>query len=251
MELKRYFIELSYKGTNYNGWQIQPNGVTIQGEINKILTLLNHNQPINIVGCGRTDTGVHASKFFAHFDFKSINDTTTFVFKMNNMLPKDIAIHQLTEVKPDAHARFDATSRTYHYNITKNKNPFLIDTALLFTQPLDIEKMNKAASILLTHTNFECFSKVKTDVTNFNCTVTKAQWVKTENGYTFIISANRFLRNMVRAIVGTLLEVGTNKISIKDFEQIILSKNRNQAGKSISANGLFLVEVKYPYKVLY
>ncbi len=247
MELKRYFIELSYKGTNYNGWQIQPKGVTVQGEINAVLTQLNHNNPINIVGCGRTDTGVHASKFFAHFNFKPINDITTFVFKMNNMLPKDIAVHQLIEVDKTAHARFDATSRTYHYHIIINKNPFLVDTALLFTQQLDIKEMNKAASILLTHTNFECFSKVKTDVTNFNCTITKAQWIKTNTGYQFEIQANRFLRNMVRAIVGTLLEIGTNKTSIKDFEQIILSKNRSQAGKSVSANGLFLVDIKYPY----
>jgi tRNA pseudouridine38-40 synthase len=247
MELKRYFIEISYKGTYYRGWQIQPNQVTVQGEIEQVLSKLNHNSPINVIGCGRTDTGVHASQFFAHFDFETVDNLQSFKFKMNKMLPKDIAIHQIFEVNANAHARFDAIKRTYHYHIITNKNPFLIDTSLLFTQPLDFNKMNQASKILMNHTNFECFSKVKTDVTNFNCTVTNAEWIKTENGYMFVISANRFLRNMVRAIVGTLLEVGAGTISIDDLHQIIESKNRSRAGKSVLPNGLFLAEVKYPY----
>jgi tRNA pseudouridine38-40 synthase len=247
MELKRYFIELSYKGTYYRGWQIQPNQITVQGEIEQVLSKLNHNSPINVIGCGRTDTGVHASQFFAHFDFETVDNLQSFKFKMNKMLPKDIAIHQIFEVNANAHARFDAIKRTYHYHIITNKNPFLIDTSLLFTQPLDFNKMNQASKILMNHTNFECFSKVKTDVTNFNCTVTNAEWIKTENGYMFVISANRFLRNMVRAIVGTLLEVGAGTISIDDLHQIIESKNRSRAGKSVLPNGLFLAEVKYPY----
>jgi tRNA pseudouridine38-40 synthase len=200
-----------------------------------------------VIGCGRTDTGVHASQFFAHFDFETVDNLQSFKFKMNKMLPKDIAIHQIFEVNANAHARFDAIKRTYHYHIITNKNPFLIDTSLLFTQPLDFNKMNQASKILMNHTNFECFSKVKTDVTNFNCTVTNAEWIKTENGYMFVISANRFLRNMVRAIVGTLLEVGAGTISIDDLHQIIESKNRSRAGKSVLPNGLFLAEVKYPY----
>jgi tRNA pseudouridine38-40 synthase len=247
MELKRYFIELSYKGTYYRGWQIQPNQITVQGEIEQVLSKLNHNSPINVIGCGRTDTGVHASQFFAHFDFETVDNLQSFKFKMNKMLPKDIAIHQIFEVNANAHARFDAIKRTYHYHIITNKNPFLIDTSLLFTQPLDFNKMNQASKILMNYTNFECFSKVKTDVTNFNCTVTNAEWIKTENGYMFVISANRFLRNMVRAIVGTLLEVGAGTISIDDLHQIIESKNRSRAGKSVLPNGLFLAEVKYPY----
>ena len=247
MELKRYFIELSYKGTYYRGWQIQPNQITVQGEIEQVLSKLNHNSPINVIGCGRTDTGVHASQFFAHFDFETVDNLQSFKFKMNKMLPKDIAVHQIFEVNANAHARFDAIKRTYHYHIITNKNPFLIDTSLLFTQPLDFNKMNQASKILMNHTNFECFSKVKTDVTNFNCTVTNAEWIKTENGYMFVISANRFLRNMVRAIVGTLLEVGAGTISIDDLHQIIESKNRSRAGKSVLPNGLFLAEVKYPY----
>jgi tRNA pseudouridine38-40 synthase len=247
MELKRYFIEISYKGTYYRGWQIQPNQVTVQGEIEQVLSKLNHNSRINVIGCGRTDTGVHASQFYAHFDFETVDNLQSFKFKMNKMLPKDIAIHQIFEVNANAHARFDAIKRTYHYHIITNKNPFLIDTSLLFTQPLDFNKMNQASKILMNHTNFECFSKVKTDVTNFNCTVTNAEWIKTENGYMFVISANRFLRNMVRAIVGTLLEVGAGTISIDDLHQIIESKNRSRAGKSVLPNGLFLAEVKYPY----
>ena len=247
MELKRYFIELSYKGTYYRGWQIQPNQITVQGEIEQVLSKLNHNSRINVIGCGRTDTGVHASQFFAHFDFETVDNLQSFKFKMNKMLPKDIAVHQIFEVNANAHARFDAIKRTYHYHIITNKNPFLIDTSLLFTQPLDFNKMNQASKILMNHTNFECFSKVKTDVTNFNCTVTNAEWIKTENGYMFVISANRFLRNMVRAIVGTLLEVGAGTISIDDLHQIIESKNRSRAGKSVLPNGLFLAEVKYPY----
>jgi tRNA pseudouridine38-40 synthase len=247
MEVRRYFLELAYKGTNYCGWQIQPNVITLQEEINSVLTKLNHNSPINIVGCGRTDAGVHSSQFFAHFDFKTIGDLKTFKFKMNNMLSKDIAIYQIIEVNADAHARFDATERTYNYHIITKKNPFLVDTSMLFSQPLDIDKMNQASKILLNYNHFECFSKVKTDVSNFYCTITKAEWVKTENGYMFIISANRFLRNMVRAIVGTLLEVGTGTIPIDDLHQIIESKNRSKAGKSVLPNGLFLAEVKYPY----
>jgi len=247
MVLKRYFIKLSYKGTNYNGWQVQPNGKTIQGEINNVLTQLNHNTPVNIVGCGRTDTGVHASAYYAHFDFYTIKDAKTLIYKINSMLPKDIVIHDLFPINADAHSRFDAIERTYHYHIHTTKNAFINDTSMLFTQPLDIEKINNASQLLLTHNDFECFSKVKTDVSNFNCTVNKAEWHTTDNGYVFIISANRFLRNMVRAIVGTLIEVGIGKQSIADFKIILESKNRNKAGKSVIPKGLFLADVRYPY----
>jgi tRNA pseudouridine38-40 synthase len=247
MAVRRYFLELAYKGTNYSGWQIQPYVVTLQEQINSVLTKLNHNIPINIVGCGRTDAGVHAKQFFAHFDFETIDDLKLFKFKMNNMLPKDIAIHQIFKVNENAHARFDATERTYHYHIITNKNPFLVDTSMLFTQLLDIDKMNQASKILLNYTDFECFSKVKTDVKNFYCTITRAEWIKTENGYMFVISANRFLRNMVRAIVGTLIEIGGGNLSIDDLHQIIKSKDRSMAGKSVISNGLFLAEIKYPY----
>ncbi|MGV6861928.1 MAG: tRNA pseudouridine(38-40) synthase TruA [Putridiphycobacter sp.] len=247
MSLHRYFIQLSYKGTDFHGWQIQPNGNTVQAELNRALTQLNSNQPINVVGCGRTDTGVHASKFFAHFDFSMPIDLDHFKFKLNNMLPKSIAIQNISLVNENAHARFDAIERTYHYHIHNTKNPFLVDSSLMVTQTLNIERMNEVSQLLLNHTDFECFSKVKTDVSNFNCKVTKAIWHTTENGYYFEITANRFLRNMVRAIVGTLLEIGMGNISVKDFDRILHSKDRSQAGKSVLPNGLFLADIKYPY----
>jgi tRNA pseudouridine38-40 synthase len=245
--MQRYFLQLSYKGTAYKGWQIQPKDNTVQGEINKVLTKLNRNIPVFSMGCGRTDTGVHASKFYAHFDFVLIDDILNFKFKMNNMLPRDIVIHDVISVQSDAHTRFDALYRTYNYFVSKNKNAFNTETTLLFPYTLDLKKMNQACLILFDYIDFECFSKVKTDVKTFDCTITEAKWENTEEGLVFIITANRFLRNMVRAIVGTLIEVGQGKIDVEYMHEIIKSKKRDSAGKSVSANGLFLADIKYEY----
>jgi tRNA pseudouridine38-40 synthase len=247
MQLQRYFLKLSYKGTNYCGWQIQPKDKTVQGEINGVLTKLNGLSPVSSMGCGRTDTGVHASLFFAHFDFREIKDLEVFRYKMNNMLPKDIVIHDIIKVDQEAHARYDAISRTYNYFLSDSKNAFNHDVTLELNVDLDIEKMNQACEILLTYTDFECFSKVKTEVNNFECTITQAYWEATNEGYVFVISANRFLRNMVRAIVGTMLEIGMKNIEAEEMHNVIKSKNRGSAGKSVLPNGLFLSDVKYNY----
>jgi len=243
--MPRYFIHLSYKGTNYHGWQIQPNGNSVQAELTKGLeTLLQ--QKISVTGAGRTDTGVHAKRMTAHFDTeKPIADTTNFARKLNNLLPYDIAILGLEEVAPDAHARFDAKSRTYHYYIATRKNPFSNQFAALITFPLNFEAMNKAAETLFDYTDFTSFSKLHTDVKTNNCQIKQAFWKQEEDCWVFTIQADRFLRNMVRAIVGTLIEVGRKKISVEDFRLIIEKKDRCAAGTSVPAQGLFLVDVEY------
>lgn len=240
----RYFIELSYKGTQYHGWQIQPDAISVQEEIQKALQTILQEE-IVIVGAGRTDAGVHARQMFAHFDSqKELNDS--YVYKLNSVLPNDIVIYKLTKVAEDTHARFDATSRSYEYHIWLGRDPFLLETSWqLYQQQLDIHLMNEAASVLLEYTDFECFSKVKTDVNTFECTVTHAEWKLDGQNLVFYISANRFLRNMVRAIVGTLIEVGQKKKTVADFRRVIESKKRSEAGLSVPAQGLFLTEVKY------
>ena len=242
----RYFIELAYNGKNYHGWQIQPHAISVQEKINKAISTILRKE-INIVGAGRTDSGVHASQMFAHFDVETpLNDN--FSYKLNAILPDDIVIFRTQLVHDDAHTRFDALSRSYEYKIWLGRNPFLLDTTWqLHHQQLNIELMNKAAATLYNYEDFECFSKVKTDVHTFNCTVTKAEWVKNGNELTFHISANRFLRNMVRAIVGTLIDFGLEKITVDDFKKIIESKNRSKAGVSVPAKGLFLTKVIYDY----
>lgn len=242
----RYFIELSYLGTYYHGWQIQPNAISVQEKLqNSISTILRIQ--IEVVGAGRTDAGVHASQMYAHFDVTNPLDEN-FIYKLNAILPDDIVVYKTFLVDKDAHTRFDAKSRSYEYRIILGRNPFLLDTTWqVHYQNLDINAMNKACEILFEYEDFECFSKVKTDVFTFNCTITDAQWVKNENELTFYISANRFLRNMVRAIVGTLLDVGLGKKSLQDFRNIIESKNRSKAGVSVPAKGLFLTKVEYPY----
>lgn len=242
----RYFIEFSYNGTNYHGWQIQPNAITVQEVLNKNLSLLLKEE-IYTIGAGRTDTGVHAKQMYAHFDSSSTFDLQLLAHKLNALLPKDVAIHQIIAVSTDAHARFDATSRTYQYHIHTQKNVFNKDLSWQYLYPLDIFKMNQAAQLLLNFTDFQCFSKVHTDVNTFNCKITHAQWTVKNQELTFTITADRFLRNMVRAIVGTLVNVGLNKVSIPEFVSIIESKNRNKAGFSVPAHGLFLTEITYPY----
>jgi len=243
--IHRYFIHLSYKGTNYHGWQIQPNGNSIQEELTKSMeTLLR--QKIEITGAGRTDTGVHAKRMTAHFDVKNpITDAKNFIKRLNSLLPYDIAILGLEEVAPDKHARFDAKSRTYNYYITAQKDPFSKEFAWLIACPLDFETMNEAAATLFDYTDFTSFSKLHTDTKTNNCKIMQAYWKKEGDCWVFTIQADRFLRNMVRAIAGTLVEVGRKKISVDDFRVIIEKRDRCVAGTSAPAQGLFLVDVEY------
>ena len=252
----RYFIELAYKGTNYHGWQYQPGAVSVQETINKSLSILLKTN-IDIVGAGRTDTGVHAKQMFAHFDSEVELKENQLIQKLNSFLPNDIAVNALIKVTDEAHARFDATKRTYQYHIHTAKDVFEKEGSYFFQTPLDIKKMNAACKILFKHSDFECFSKVNTDVKTFNCVIFEANWklIKTKksmgnkgvNKLVFTISADRFLRNMVRAIVGTMLNIGAGKINIEDFERIIESKDRSQAGFSVPAHALYLTKIDYEY----
>lgn len=247
----RYFIELSYKGKNYHGWQIQPDAVSVQEKVNEALSKILGTSVL-VAGAGRTDTGVHASQMFVHLDTATIIDTASYVYKINAVLPNDIVVHTIYKVAPDAHARFHATSRSYVYQIYLGRNVFLTDTTWqLHQQKLDIEQMNRAAKILLEHTNFKCFSRSKTEVKTYDCDITKAVWTLEGNLLQFHITANRFLRNMVRAIVGTLVAVGKGKCTIEDFIQILESRNRSNAGTSAPAKGLTLTTIEYPETIKY
>lgn len=199
------------------------------------------------MGAGRTDTGVHAKEMYAHFDFEKAFDIPNLVHKLNSYLPKDIVIYDIIPVSNEAHSRFDALKRTYEYHIHTFKDPFLEDLSWYFHQELDVDLMNEAAELLFNYTNFQCFSKVNTDVNTFDCTIFEANWKQENNTLIFTISANRFLRNMVRAIVGTLVNVGLRKITLADFNAIIESKNRDKAGFSVPAHGLYLTEIEYDY----
>jgi tRNA pseudouridine38-40 synthase len=242
----RYFIEFAYKGTNYHGWQYQPNAISVQETLNKVFSTLLQEE-IEIVGAGRTDTGVHASQMFGHFDSDKEIDLLKLKQRANSFLPKDIAIFRIISVHEDAHARFDATSRTYHYYITNQKDVFTTETVWYNHQVLDVEAMNEACHILFEHIDFECFSKTHTDVHTFNCKITEANWRKENNQLIFTITADRFLRNMVRAIVGTMVDIGTHKITKQDLVTIIEGKDRRKAGFSVPAQGLFLSKITYPY----
>lgn len=246
--MPRYFFEIQYDGRSYHGWQSQKNAIGVQQIVEESLSTLL-NTPLQIVGSGRTDTGVHCSQQFFHVDIEKAFDKQTLLSKLNSFLPRDIAIATIRQVKPDAHARYSAVSRAYEYRITRKKNPFLAGHALHYFKPVNIQTMNKAAALILGAHDFQCFSKVKTDVNNFLCTIKKAHWVERGDELIFHVEANRFLRGMVRAIVGTLLEVGAGKISISDFKQIIKSKDRKKAGENVSPSGLFLTKVKYPASI--
>lgn len=242
----RYFITFSYNGTNYHGWQAQPNATSIQETLNNALAVIL-NSEIELMGAGRTDSGVHAKKMVAHFDTKTSFDTQTVTYKLNSFLPKNIAIQTIFPVHAKAHARFDAKKRTYEYHITTTKNVFLEKQSWYCIHNLDIDLMNKAAALLLNHTDFQCFSKVNTEVFTFNCKIEEAYWKLENDALIFTISADRFLRNMVRAIVGTLIKVGIYKITLTDFNTIIESKDRAKAGFSVPAHGLYLTEIAYEY----
>lgn len=241
----RYFIELSYNGEKYHGWQNQPNAISVQEVIEKALSTLLRTQ-ISILGAGRTDAGVHAKQMFAHFDTDIKFDSENLTFKLNSFLPKDIAIYAIYPVKIDAHARFDATARTYEYWIVTEKNPFYNNAAHTVFKKLDVTLMNEAAKELFVYNDFKSFSKTHTDVKTYICKIEKAVWEQRNELLVFTIKADRFLRNMVRAIVGTLLEVGLGKLSITAFKEIIESRNRNNAGTSVPGKALYLTEVIYP-----
>ena len=248
----RYFIELSFVGTHYHGWQIQKNAHSVQAELNAALSKLLQ-QDITTLGAGRTDTGVHAKQFFAHFDTSKTGtpeELNRWVFQLNCMLPKDIAIYRIVPVDKDAHARFDATLRTYQYIITQKKDPFVEEFACFLYGKLDMNKMNIAAETLKNYTDFSAFSKSRTQVKTNDCIVTHAVWKKNKEGQLiFTITANRFLRNMVRAIVGTLVDIGQNKLEVEDLHRIIEGKKRSAAGESMPACGLYLMEIKYPFEL--
>lgn len=242
----RYFIKLAYNGINYHGWQSQPNASSVQETLSNAVSVVLNNEVV-LMGAGRTDTGVHAKEMFAHFDFETPLEIQSLVHKLNSYLPKDIVVYDIIPVQPEAHARFDATKRTYEYHIHTFKDAFLQDRSWYFNQQLDIDLMNEAAKLLFNYVDFQCFSKVNTEVNTFDCTIFEAYWRQHNDKLIFTISANRFLRNMVRAIVGTLLNVGLQKITLDDFKAIIISKNRDKAGFSVPAHGLYLTKIEYEY----
>ncbi len=241
----RYFIKLSYKGTNFHGWQYQPNAISIQEELEKVFSLLL-KQEIKITGAGRTDAGVHAINYISHFDVnEEVANVNKFIYKANSFLNEDIVIHDIFKVNEDVHARFSPISRIYEYRIHTEKNPFLKNTSYYVRIKLDLEKMNEAAKLLFDYEDFTSFSKLHTDTKTNNCKIMYAKWSRRDKQIIFTIKADRFLRNMVRAITGTLLEVGKGKMSINDFRKVIESKDRGMAGVSVPAHALFLKEIKY------
>ena len=248
--MQRYFIQLSYDGTSYHGWQVQPNGISVQECLEKALLVVAREE-VAVTGAGRTDAGVHASFYVAHFDASMGNlDQDKILYNLNCLLPFDIAVQSIYKVNAEAHARFDALSRTYKYFISKRKDPFSRQYAIKETRMPDLEKMNEAARKLFDYIDFTSFSKLGTDVKTNNCKVELAQWKDEGDQLVFTIRADRFLRNMVRSIVGTLLEVGFGKLSIEEFCKIIEAKDRCAAGASVPAKGLFLVDIRYPETIL-
>ena len=241
----RYFITFAYDGTAYHGWQIQPHCLSVQEELQKAMSTLLR-KPREVIGAGRTDTGVHARKMVAHFDYDEEVDCPQLVYKLNKLLPRDIAVQQVEPVAEDMHARFSAKSRTYHYYVHMGKNPFLRSYSWQVYGNIDFELMNQAASVLMEYKDFTSFSKVNTDTKTNDCTITEAHWDRVEEDqWCFTITANRFLRNMVRAIVGTLMEVGRGRMTIEQLRRVIDAKDRCCAGDSVPGNALFLVQVKY------
>ncbi|OIQ22477.1 MAG: tRNA pseudouridine(38-40) synthase TruA [Flavobacterium sp. MedPE-SWcel] len=242
----RYFIEFAYNGKNYCGWQYQPHSPSVQETLNKALSTLLRAE-INVLGAGRTDTGVHAKQMYAHFDFEDNFDTESITLKLNAFLPKDIVVYRFIPVANDAHARFDAESRTYEYHIHTYKDAFDNEGSWYNFRNLDVKSMNEATQILFEYTDFKCFSKTHTDVKTYICDIKEAYWVQNGNKLIFTISADRFLRNMVRAIVGTLVTIGLGKMTIDEFRTVIESRDRGNAGFSVPAHGLYLTKVIYPY----
>ena len=244
----RYFIEITYDGTPYHGWQRQPNAISVQEKLEEALsTLLRRN--LILTGAGRTDTGVHAHQLFAHFDSDEAVDKEHLKFRLNRYLPQSIAIRSIREVAVEAHARFDAKARSYEYIVGTVKNPFHKNRVYLVEQPLQLQAMEEGAKLLLGSKDFKCFSRSKTDVKTYICEIRNAGWKVQDDNLVFSITADRFLRNMVRAIVGTLLEIGRGKMTINELQSVILSRNRNMAGPSVPAHGLYLTAVTYPQSI--
>ena len=244
----RYFIKISFRGTNFHGWQVQPNVPTLQATLEQDLGLLL-GENVKLTGCGRTDTGVHASRYYAHFDTGLMNLERDDLFRINNKLPDDIVIHGIIPVRQEAHARFSAISRTYRYHIQRTKQAFRRDMAHYIYGQLDVKGMQKAAGILKEYKDFTSFSKVDTDTKNNFCRIDLAEWIEEGDMLTFTIKADRFLRNMVRAIVGTMLEIGFGKLDPEGFRKIIESRDRSSAGTSAPAKGLFLTDIEYPREI--
>lgn len=244
----RYFFEITYNGRNYHGWQSQRNAIGVQAVVEKALRQLVREE-VSIVGSGRTDTGVHCMQQFFHTDITKAFDKAELQQRLNSFLPRDIAIRSIRKVKPDASARYAARERTYHYHITRRKDPLLEGLSFYFFKPINLQNLNRATALLMGKHDFECFSKVKTDVDHFHCEVKEARWTRKGDLLIFTITANRFLRGMVRAVVGTLLDVGTGKTTIEEFKTILNSKDRKKAGMNVPAEGLFLAKVKYPRQI--
>ena len=244
LRFMRWLMEIAFKGTAYHGWQKQHNAHSVQTELERKLTLLLGG-PVETVGCGRTDTGVHAKQFFLHFDCEKKFEPANLIHKLNQTLPKDIAVHRIKKVKDGFNARFDAKYREYDYCISIKPDPFSLDFAWQFSKQLDMDAMNSAAKILFEYEDFECFSKNRTQVKTYRCSIMKAQWKKKKGQLVFTIRADRFLRNMVRAIVGTMVEIGLGRLDEEGFRKIIESKSRSKAGQSVPAQGLSLVKVGY------
>ncbi len=248
--MNRYFIHLAYKGTNYHGWQIQPNADSIQERLQEAFSIL-HKEQIKITGCGRTDTGVHARNFYAHYDttVNRIDSPENFIYKINKLIPSDIVVYGIYKMSNKAHSRFDALSRTYKYYISKSKDVFFSEFCWQQNLNLNLDRMNQASKILMDYKDFTSFSKLHTDVKTNICHIQYAKWEQDKNMFIFTIRSDRFLRNMVRAVVGTLIEVGMEKITIDGFCEIIEKKDRSSAGMSVPAYGLFLVDIEYPYEI--
>ncbi|MCE2935354.1 MAG: tRNA pseudouridine(38-40) synthase TruA [Cyclobacteriaceae bacterium] len=244
----RFFFEISYNGTRYHGWQNQRNAVGVQQLVEEGLSKM-FREKVAITGSGRTDTGVHCAQQFFHVDLEKEFQPEKLIQQLNSFLPADIAIGGVRQVKPDAHARYDARERTYEYHLTTRKNPLLVGRAFYCIKPLDFQIMNQAAELLLGEHDFESFSKVKTDVNHFICDLKSARWNQKGDLWVFTITANRFLRGMVRAVVGTLLDVGSGKITVNQFKQIVDGRDRQLAGMNVPAEGLYLVSVKYPNEI--
>ncbi len=245
--MKRYFIHLAYNGARYCGWQIQPHSPSVQEELERCLTLKT-GQKISVTGCGRTDTGVHARNYYAHFDVETpIANCQDLVYRLNVFLPPDIVLYKIWEVPADLHARFNAVSRTYHYYISRQKNPFHQQDAYFLYGDLDVEKMQQVADLLFNYHDFTSFSKLHTQVKTNDCKIMEARWFELDGLLVFRIRADRFLRNMVRAIVGTLLEVGKGRMTLEQFKEVIEKKNRCSAGESVPAHALFLEAVEYSF----
>lgn len=246
--IMRYFFEITYNGTSYHGWQNQPNAISVQQVVEDCMTKV-FRKKISITGSGRTDTGVHCVQQFFHADVEMAFDEQQWIAKLNSILPRFIGIRSISSVKPEASARYDALDRTYEYKITRVKDPIMVGHTYYFFRELDIPTMERATALLIGEHDFQCFSKVHTDVNNFICNIKQARWNQKGDLLVLTITANRFLRGMVRSIVGTLLDVGSKKITIKQFQDILKSKDRKQAGVNVPPEALYLVHVKYPKSI--